>query len=176
MCTPHLVLGGSGPGDINRFLLILLLARMAVNTWLKQNLSWCRWRQQQHRCYPAAHTFLKLIPLDILSKPSKACNFSDKIKKHLMLAGKTPKYSCQDRTSAVTRHIGVTSAVLPGNGGVSKKKKNLVYKKHYNLKHLNLLRALTPLHCRSHRDKCFWNFMSSLYVILFCNFVCNHLM
>ncbi len=93
MCTPHLVLGGSGPGDINRFLLILLLARMAVNTWLKQNLSWCRWRQQQHRCYPAAHTFLKLIPLDILSKPSKACNFSEKIETHPVLVRKKPKTS-----------------------------------------------------------------------------------
>ena len=24
--------------------------------------------------------------------------------------------------------------------------------------------------------KCFWNFMSSLYIVLFCNFVCNYLM
>ena len=44
------------------------------------------------------------------------------------------------------------------------------------IERLNLLRALTPLLCQSHRDKCFWNFMSSLYVILFCNFVCNYLM
>jgi len=38
------------------------------------------------------------------------------------------------------------------------------------IERLNLLRALTPLLCQSHRDKYFWNFMSSLYVILFCNF------
>ena len=44
------------------------------------------------------------------------------------------------------------------------------------IERLNLLRALTPLLCQSHRDKCFWNFMSSLYIILFCNFVCNYLM
>jgi len=44
------------------------------------------------------------------------------------------------------------------------------------IERLNSLRALTPLLCQSHRDKCFWNFMSSLYVILFCNFVCNYLM
>ena len=40
---------------------------------------------------------------------------------------------------------------------------------------LNLKRALTPLPCQSHRGKCFWNFMSSLYVTLFYNFVCNYL-
>ena len=28
----------------------------------------------------------------------------------------------------------------------------------------------------SARDKCFWNFMSSLYIVLFCNFLCNYLM
>ena len=44
------------------------------------------------------------------------------------------------------------------------------------IERLNLLRALTPLLCQSHRDKCFWNFMSSLYVVLFCNSVCNYLM
>ena len=39
------------------------------------------------------------------------------------------------------------------------------------IERLNLLRALTPLLCQSHRDKCFWNFMSSLYIVLFCNFM-----
>ena len=38
------------------------------------------------------------------------------------------------------------------------------------IERLNLLRALTPLLCQSHRDKCFWNFMSSLYIVLFCKF------
>ena len=38
------------------------------------------------------------------------------------------------------------------------------------IERLNLLRALTPLLCQSHRDKCFWNFMSSLYIVLFSNF------
>ena len=38
------------------------------------------------------------------------------------------------------------------------------------IERLNLLRALTPLLCQSHRDKCFLNFMSSLYIVLFCNF------
>ena len=38
------------------------------------------------------------------------------------------------------------------------------------IKRLNLLRALTPLLCQSHRNKCFWNFMSSLYIVLFCKF------
>ena len=38
------------------------------------------------------------------------------------------------------------------------------------IERLNSLRALTPLLCQSHRDKCFWNFMSSLYIVLFCNF------
>ena len=39
------------------------------------------------------------------------------------------------------------------------------------IKRLTSLRVLTPPLCQSHRDKCFWNFMSSLYVILFYNFV-----
>ena len=44
------------------------------------------------------------------------------------------------------------------------------------IERLNSLRTLTPLLCQSHRDKRFWNFMSSLYIVLFCNFVCNYLM
>jgi len=36
------------------------------------------------------------------------------------------------------------------------------------IERLNSLRALTPLLCQSHRDKCFRNFMSSLYIVLFC--------
>ena len=38
------------------------------------------------------------------------------------------------------------------------------------IERLNLLRALTPLLCQSHRDKCSWNLMSSLYIVLFCKF------
>ena len=42
-----------------------------------------------------------------------------------------------------------------------------------NIERLNSLRALTPLLCQSHRDKCFWNFMSSLYVICFVTIWCK---
>jgi hypothetical protein len=43
------------------------------------------------------------------------------------------------------------------------------------IEYLNLKYALTPLSCQSHKDNVL-KFMSSLYVILFYNFVCNYLM
>ena len=42
------------------------------------------------------------------------------------------------------------------------------YQQRSAIERLNSLHALTPLLCQSHRDKCFWNFMSSLYIVLFC--------